>query len=69
MNNTHNSNDNTSCHISSICQIYSIDLNIPNIFHKYFITEHVIFHFCLICFLDDIQTVLWLHKLIKVTDQ
>ena len=27
MNNTHN----TSCHISSICQIYSIDLNIPNI--------------------------------------
>ncbi len=44
MTNTHN----TSCHISSICQIYSKDLNIPNIFHKYFITEHVIFHFCLI---------------------
>ncbi len=62
MNNT----QNTSFYISSICQIYSIDLNIPNIFHKYFITEHVIFHFC---FLDDIQTVLWLHKLIKVTDQ
>ncbi len=30
MNNTRN----TSCRISSICQIYSIDLNIPNIFHK-----------------------------------
>ncbi len=47
--------------------------HIPNIFHHdtYFITstEHVIFHSCLIIFSDDIQTVLWLHKLIKVTAQ
>ncbi len=39
-------------------------LNIPNIFHMCFITEHVILNFCIDFFFDDIQTVLWLRKLI-----
>ncbi len=38
--------------------------NIPNIFQMYYITEYVIFRFCVENDLDDIQTVLWLHKLI-----
>ncbi len=41
---------------------YSINISLLSMFNR-------IFHFCLIFFLDDIQTVLWLHKLIKVTDQ
>ncbi len=39
-------------------------LNVPDMFHMYFITEHVTFHFCIEQDFDDIQTVLWLHTLI-----
>jgi hypothetical protein len=94
---------NTSCHISSICHVYSIlllvldySIHIPYVFHywicsipschisrichvysilllvlEYFNHIPYVFHYwiCNIPFLynkdfDDIQTVVWLHKLI-----